>query len=734
MKKFTGSLVIALCLCATLLMSGAIFSKAQYLTAEKKSVSKAFTEIIRQKRETGSFVLLTPEDLSKISANELEAALVNGDPCETAEPISFGQTVNGQLSSADCRLDDNSYADFYYFNGTQGQQVTAAMNSTAFDTYLGLANETGSFVVEDDDGGGGTNSRIIATLPETGLYIILANSAFANQFGNYSVSLTGSVVCSFSFEPTAAQVPAAGGNFSFTVNTQPNCSWSASSTSNDYWFLRTSSTGTGTGIVEYSIDPNGESTVRTGTIRVGNQSFTITQPPLVCSYSINPTSANVPVGGITGSLTITAPDGCPWSSYSRDYFISTGSSGRGTGTVNYIVSANNGADRTGKLTVNGLDFAITQPGRNCTYSVSPTNISVNRAEHRGTLNVTTQPGCTWAASAGYSFIEYENNTGVGPGTISYRIFPHTSFVTRTFVSAIFADGVTTTMPRVTFTQTGFPFRTRYDFDGDSKADLGFFRPSNGEWLIHNSQTNSVSPTQFGMSGDLIAPADFDGDRLTDIAVFRPSNGVWYWLNSSNNSFSAVQFGMAGDIPVAADYDGDNKADIAVFRPSNGTWYFLNSSSGQFSGAHFGISEDKPQVGDYDGDRKADLAVFRPSTGIWYVLRSSNGSFFGVNWGLEDDIPVPADYDGDGKTDLTVYRPSESYWYSLYSSNGQVYAEKFGLSEDIPVPADYDADGRTDIAVFRPSTGMWWSLRTLYNSPTGNPFIVNDGFPITTKFQ
>jgi CubicO group peptidase (beta-lactamase class C family) len=273
-------------------------------------------------------------------------------------------------------------------------------------------------------------------------------------------------------------------------------------------------------------------------------------------------------------------------------------------------------------------------------------------------------------------------------------------------------------------------RTRFDFDGDGKADVSVFR--NGNWYIQGS-ISGFSGRNWGFATDIPAPADFDGDGRTDVSVFRDGN--WYWINSSNDQFNAIQFGQNGDIPVPADFDGDGKDDISVFRPTNGTWYRLNSSqNNQFFAAQFGINGDKPLIGDFDGDGKSDLAVTRSTNGTlaWYWVNSSTNQFEGLQFGFSTDIATPADYDGDGKTDVSVFRPSNGTWYRLNSAqNRQFTGVQFGSNGDLPVPADYDGDGKADIAVFR--AGIWYRLNSSNNSFYGEQFGVITDKPIPNAF-
>jgi len=110
--------------------------------------------------------------------------------------IAMNTEATSSLSSRDPRLQDGSVYQAWRFNAVAGTMVQIDVISGDFDAYAMLEDPSGNRIARDDDSGEGTNARIVAALPVTGSYRIIANTYRQNQFGRYTVRLTSTGMAS----------------------------------------------------------------------------------------------------------------------------------------------------------------------------------------------------------------------------------------------------------------------------------------------------------------------------------------------------------------------------------------------------------------------------------------------------------------------------------------------------------------------------------------------------------
>ncbi|HMQ04869.1 MAG TPA: BACON domain-containing carbohydrate-binding protein [Pyrinomonadaceae bacterium] len=311
------------------------------------------------KQRTATFRLLGSDYI----INQSPAERICSIPPTT---ISFGQTLQGNITNSDCFY-DGYYFDLYSFNAVQGQKIRISMNSTSVNGLLILADNSEKIIVLSDPF---DSTPLEAKIPEetgyftigqTGTYLVAAAS-FNGVFGTYSVTLmedpaTG---CSFAISPESAQAGPTGGSSSFTVNTQPGCSWTASS-NNPSWLTATSF-GQGSGTVNYTITSN-TGPAREATITVRNQTFIVNQSS-GCSFSVEPFSLSTAAGGGTSSFQVMTSDMCNWQSgSSANWVVPIGSaSGSGPGSLTLRIEPNPPGNVARQTVINiaGVQVGISQ--------------------------------------------------------------------------------------------------------------------------------------------------------------------------------------------------------------------------------------------------------------------------------------------------------------------------------------------------------------------------------------
>lgn len=248
----------------------------------------------------------------------------------------------------------------------QSSQLSAIANysnSTTENVTNTAVWQTSNPVVVVVSGGGLLTSRGAGSAQVTATY--------QGQTGTADVIVSGPPppVCSVALSEYLVTFDRTGGPRSVSVQTSiPSCTWQAAS--NASWLRITSAaSGTGNGVVSYQVDAHVSTGSREGTISIGGQNLLVRQtsdaPP--CRYCPSPTSRTISSAGGTFTISVTPvrnSDGTAidWNAVSdQPSFVrlTSGQSGRGNGTIVYVVDRNTFAtQRTATISVGGPSGAF----------------------------------------------------------------------------------------------------------------------------------------------------------------------------------------------------------------------------------------------------------------------------------------------------------------------------------------------------------------------------------------
>jgi hypothetical protein len=348
-----------------------------------------------------------------------------------------------------------------------------------------------------------------------------------------TVSQDGTAGCAFNVSPNTASVQSGGGSKVFTVtNTQGSgCSWTAVSNIG-FLTVTNGASGTGSGSVTVSAEASTSSAARSGTVTIAGNTVTMTQDPVVCTFTVSPTAFNAPASGGNPTFAVTAQgSNCTWSAASNSSFltINSGASGGGSDTVAATVAANSTASsRTGTLTIAGHTITVTQDAKPAAGSLPETPTG-----GRATRVTTTSTELEWGGSNARGF-DVELSTSNPPTTVVQR------------------NGGTT------YGAQGLSPGTTYYWRVTARNDVG---PVVGPiWSFSTQCSYSVGPSEATVPGS-------GGTRTFSVST--QGIDACAWTASSNAGFAAITSGSSGTgsgtvaVAVAANAGASRTATLTI---------------------------------------------------------------------------------------------------------------------------------------------------------------------------
>ena len=418
-----------------------------------------------------------------------------------ASPRSGSITVNGAVynitqfgTGGSCAYAVNPTSLLVSAGMTTVPVTVKTSDQTCQWTASGLGAPATTFT-----GNGSVNLTIPANATAS---TVVLNATVAGQ--TFTATQTGAN-CTIALDASDASWPANGGSGAVIVNTLAGCSYSTV-TGPSWITVNSGGSGSGSGTLLYSVDPNSTTQPRIGALTIGGAIFQINQQALACSVSLDTSQLGSPFGsgGGPGAIGVTTNGAsCSWSAKAADPWVLIAPSfGTGTGTISVTIGSNasSSTGRSSSITINGQSVNVSQAGTTCSYALQSANGNVPAAGGNGLVGVIAPAACSWTSSTDDpSWLTISSSGTGGNGDVQFVAQRNTSSTPRSGSLTIAGLGYMVS-------QDGAPCSYTLGTKSTNVSSSGL----NGATFPFSTAASGCSPNAVSYSNWITASTSFSG--------------------------------------------------------------------------------------------------------------------------------------------------------------------------------------------------------------------------------
>ena len=486
----------------------------------------------------------------------------------------------------------------------------------------------------------------------------------------------------------------------------------------------------------------------------GSSGNTVTSPSTLskCAVNVDAPGSPVPASGGAGAIDVRTERECQWTAQPEVAWVSitAGSTGQGSGTVQFTVAANTDpAARSGGVMVNGQRAQVSQAAGECKLELSSNATSFPRAGGTGSVDVRASSAlCTWTAASDVDWVSITSNaSGKGSAPVSFTVASTTGppragtlTIAGIHFSVTQSEGCTYAISPSTFAAS--PSGGSQTVSVTTGASCPWTASSNAEWLTLATQggngsgsvgvtaTPTAGPTRTGtltIAGQMVTVTQSPGCsfEVSPLALTVESAGASRTVNVSAGSGCAWTAASSTPwITISSGAGGSGTGTVtfsvaAATGPSrSGTLSIAGQTVtvSQGDGCTVAISPDTQSVASSGGS--GTVSVTAPSGCSWSA--SSNASWISITSGGNGN--------GNGSVKFTAASTNGPDRSGTLTIAGKTFTVNqgqgcgFSLSTTSATPPAAGATGTFDV---RTADGCGWSASsnanwlTVTTGPTGN---------------